>query len=69
MTKNLRCCLRFFSYILEQRETDRNIIYREWLQNHSFYVQNSQMLLQNRIHSCYNSLVLIIIYDEGKKIS
>ena len=26
MTKNLRRCLRFFSYILEQRKTD--IVYR-----------------------------------------
>ena len=64
MTKNLRRCLRFFSYILEQRET--NIVYKA--QKPLFFdVQFSHSPLQNELTLWYNSLVLIIIYDEGKK--
>ena len=62
MTKNLRHCLRFFSYILKQRETD--IVYRA--QNHSFYVQFSHSPLQ--IGLTHGIIVMcLIIITKGKK--
>ena len=65
MTKNLRRCLRFFSYILKQRETD--IVYRA--QKPLFLCAIFTQSIAKRINPWYNSLVLIIIYNEGKKIS
>lgn len=43
MTKNLRRCLRFFSYILKQRETDitddiEETLFRDWLQKPLFVI-------------------------------
>lgn len=55
MTKNLRRCLRFFSYILEQRETDiiddleETLFIESGCKNHSFYVQFSHSPLQNEL--------------------
>ena len=64
MTKNLRHCLRFFSYILKQRETD--IVYRA--QNHSFLCAIFTQSIANRINTWYNSHVFNY-YNEGKEIS